>query len=46
MRRLAYTHELSIRAIDQAQQDGRNPPAAQEERDKKEKIHVTNNTNK
>lgn len=35
MRHLAYTRVLSIHAIDQAQQGGKNPSAAQEERDKK-----------
>lgn len=43
MRHLAFP---GIHAIDQAQQDGENPLAAQEERDKFERIHVTNNTNK
>lgn len=32
---LANTRPLSIPAIDQAQQDSKNPSAAQEERDKK-----------
>lgn len=43
MQHWAYT---SIHAIDRDQQDGKNPSAVQEERDKFEKIHVTNNTNK
>lgn len=43
MRHLAFP---SIRAIDQAQQDGENPLAAQEERDEFERIRVANNPNK
>lgn len=42
---LAYTHALSTPSTRSSRMD-KNPSAAQEERDKKEKIHVTNYTNK
>lgn len=41
MQHLAYTHALSIHAIDQAPQDEKNPSAAQKERDKDEKMSPT-----